>query len=171
MADQAPDKTEQYPTKLTLIGIFLTLLGLNAVRESRHPDQAMVTPFELLLLGLAAYRGGRLVAYDDVGAPLRAPFTRTHADGSGAGQTVDAAGNGPRAVIGELISCPTCAGTWITAGLVYGLRIWPVPVRLLLTILATTGIAELLDGLVETLSWTGRAAREQVGTQEQRKKK
>ena len=69
-----------------------------------------------------------------------------------------------RRVLGELLCCPTCTGTWITAGLVYGLRLLPGPTRLLLAILAATGLAELLDGLAETLTWAGRASREEAGT-------
>jgi hypothetical protein len=47
---------------------------------------------------------------------------------------------------------------------VYGLRIAPGPTRVFLAIMGATGLAELLDGASEALSWTGQAARNQVGS-------
>ena len=46
---------------------------------------------------------------------------------------------------------------------VYGLRIAPLPTRVLLTILGATGLAELLNAATEALSWTGQVARKQAG--------
>jgi hypothetical protein len=36
-----------------------------------------VTPLDLVMLGLATYRSGRLIAYERVAAPLREPVTET----------------------------------------------------------------------------------------------
>jgi hypothetical protein len=62
-------------------------------------------------------------------------------------------------VLGELLSCPICAGTWVAAGLVYGLRLLPGPTRVLLAIMSTTGVAELCYSVTEALDWTARANR------------
>ena len=64
--------------------------------------------------------------------------------------------------LGELLSCPICTGTWVAAGLVYGLHLAPRPTRVLLAIMSTTGVAHLLYSLTEALSWIGHAARRQA---------
>jgi hypothetical protein len=163
MASSNQDKEEQRATYLTLISIFLSLVGLFSLRD-RRGRESKLEPFDFALLGLATFRAGRLAAYDKVTEPLRAPFTETKPDESGAGESTDPKGKGMQRAIGELISCPTCIGTWIAAFLVYGLRLAPGPTRLLITILASTGLAELLNGLAETLSWAGRVARKEVGS-------
>jgi hypothetical protein len=117
----------------------------------------------MALLGLATFRLGRLLAYDKVSEPLRAPFTRVVADSSGAGDTVVARAGAVREVFGELLACPVCAGTWMATGLVLGLSILPGPTRVLMTIMAATGAAELLNAVHEALSWSGRLAREEAG--------
>ena len=158
------ERTERRATYLTLIGLFLSLVALFSRRERRQGTEVDLGPFDLALLGLATYRAGRLAAYDQVAAPLREPVTETKPDESGAGQTVAAQGTGARQALGELVSCPTCVGTWAAAFLVYGLRIAPRPTRVLLAILGATGVAELLDAASEALAWTARAARKQAGS-------
>jgi hypothetical protein len=163
MADERRN-VQQRATYLTLIGLFLSLVALFSTRERGRDDELELRPLDLTLLGLATFRAGRLAAYDQVTEPLRQPFTETKEDESGAGETVEARGTGARKALGELMTCPTCIGTWAAAALVYGLRIAPRPTRVLLTILGVTGIAELLDASTEALSWSGQAARKQAGS-------
>lgn len=153
---------EARTTKLTLISVFLGLLATFAGRQGRETD-LRVKPLDLLLLGLSSFRLGRMIAFEGVAAPLREPFTETRLDDTGAGQTVVAAGEGARQAIGELMSCPICAGTWAAAGLVYGLHLAPRPTRVLLAIMSATGIAELCYSLTEALDWTAHAARQHCG--------
>jgi hypothetical protein len=117
------------------------------------------------MLGLSSFRIGRMIAFEGVAAPLREPFTDTRPDGSGAGQTVVASGTGFRRVLGELVSCPICLGTWVAAALVYGLQLSPRPTRLLMAVMSTTGVAELVYSITEALDWTARAARRQCRDQ------
>ena len=148
-------------TKLTLAGVFLGGLGGFSAVLARRDEQVEIAPLELVMLGLATYRSGRLVAYERVAAPLREPVTETVPDGSGAGEAVVATGEGWRWSFGELVSCPVCVGTWVAAGLVYGLQIAPGPTRVFLAILSAAGLAEMLDSATETFTWTGKAARKQ----------
>jgi hypothetical protein len=157
------DAPERRATYLTLSGLFVSLLAAFSLREHLQEEDLELRPLDLALLGLATFRAGRLTAYDRVTRPLREPFTETRPDDSGAGETVVAKGSGAREVLGELLSCPTCAGTWIAAGLVYGLRVAPRPTRAFMTIMGSAGIADLLNCASEVLSWTGRAARKQAG--------
>ena len=155
------DRIETNATKLTLISLFLAILGTFSTRVVRDRPPLRLQPLDLLQLGLSSFRIGRMVAFEGVGAPLRAPFTETRPDDSGAGDTVVAEGTGARRAIGELLSCPICAGTWVAAGLVYGLHLAPRPTRVLMAIMSTTGLAQVLYDGTEALTWTAEAARRQ----------
>jgi hypothetical protein len=118
---------------------------------------------DLLLLSLATYRLGRLIAFDRVAEPLRSPFARTVRDVTGAGNTVIARGSGVQRAFGQLISCPICAGTWIAAGLVMLLYYFPAEVRLFLFMAAAVGGAELIHNATEAFCWTGTLNRARAG--------
>lgn len=149
-------------TYVTLIGIFWALfLALLPRRGERRPLD--LGPLDLTMLGFATFRLGRLAVDDRVTLPLRAPFTGVQPDETGVGENTVAEGAGARKALGELISCPTCVGTWAAAFLVYGLRVAPGPTRFFLAIMATTGLAELVDSLVENLRWTARRSRRAAG--------
>jgi hypothetical protein len=160
---------EQRATYLSLMGLFTTLFTTFALSQ-RKEQPLEITPMDLALLSLATYRGGRLIAYDKVTEPLRSAFASTEPDESGAGETVTPKGTGARRALGELISCPTCAGTWLAAGFVYGLKLAPRPTRIMLAILSANGAAELLDSTVEALTWSGRAARDETGMLQERQR-
>jgi hypothetical protein len=163
-------KRQEYTAKLTLIGIFWSVFVAFVSRRpfSRKQQKELdLGPYELALLGVATYRLGRLAAFDKVAEPLRQPFTETVPDETGAGETVEPRGGGIQRALGELISCPICAGTWIAAALVYSLHLIPDPTRIFLTIMGSIGLAELLNALTEALSWTGQAARRLAGNHQE----
>lgn len=155
---------EQHMTYMVLTGLFFGLFGLFNLLVGRKKKAKALKPIDLAMLGLSSYRMGRLVSYDLVFQNYRAPFNKTVPDPTGAGDTVEPAGTGWRCAIGELIACPICAGTWISAGLVYGLQLLPGPTRVLMTIMSATGLAELANAATEYLSWQGQLAREQAGS-------
>lgn len=154
---------EERATYLGLTGLFLSLLTLFSIRRWQRQETGALRPFDFVLLSFATYRMGRLAAYDKVMEPIRRPFTQTTPDSSGAGKTVVPRGTGARRALGGLFSCPICTGTWIAAGLVYGLELAPGPTRLLLSIMSAIGAGELLNAATEALEWTGQAERIEVG--------
>lgn len=163
---------QEYATKLTLIGIFLSIFAFvtglffrGGGRRTAPRKEFKIRPFDLLMLGLSAMRLGRMVAYDRVTEPLRYPFAQTKPDETGAGETVEPRGQGVRASLGQLLSCPICAGTWISAGLVYGLMAIPGPTQVFLAITSSIGLAEVLNSLTEALSWLGELARALTGAE------
>lgn len=159
-------KFQEDSAKITLIGIFLGLFTTFAFRRpaGRKKSRAFdLKPFDLGLLGLATFRLGRLIAFDRVADPLRKPFTRKIQDPTGAGVSIEPRGEGVQQALGQLLSCPICAGTWIAALLVFGLQRLPGPTRAFLAVMSATGAAELLNALAEALSWTGQAARKKAG--------
>ena len=146
---------------LLVFAVFIILAArLIPVRLNTSPSV-----FDFVLLAFATVRLGRMVAYDRVMEPFRAPFTITIPDKSGAGKTVVARGTGIRCSIGQLISCPICVGTWIAAILVYALYTFPGPARVFIIISASIGLAEMLNGLIEAFSWSGHLARTKAGVQ------
>lgn len=161
-----PAVKQEYTAKIAFIGIFLSIFAafvsrLSIWRRSREPYK--LQPFDLLLLTLSTFRLGRMVAYDRVAEPIRQPFTKTVPDETGAGESVEPRGEGLRQALGQLLSCPICAGTWIAAGLVYGLQTLTNPTRVFLAIMSTIGLAEILNALTEALSWAGQLARKLSG--------
>jgi len=156
---------EQRLTYMALSGFFVILLTtFNLLRPRQKRDDAAIKPFDYILLGLSVFRMGRMVSYDAVMEPYRAPFTETVPDGTGAGSTVEPKGEGWRRAVGELISCPICSGTWIAAVLVYGMQVLPGSTRALMAIMSVIGIGEVLNAATEALSWNAQLARERVGT-------
>jgi len=159
------DLAERRTAYAGLSSLFLALLAAFALRERKNHENLELQPFDLALLGLATLRLGRLAAYDKVFETWRLPVAETRPDESGAGDTVVPKGRGFQRALGELISCPICAGTWAAAGLVYGLRFAPRFTRALLAIMGAVGAAEIFNGAIEALEWTAQAARERAGQQ------
>lgn len=155
-------RTEQRLAYVTLTGVLLALMAALGLRRQRK--NATLQLRDVTLLGLAAFRLGRLVSYDRVMEPLRSPFTQTVPDSTGAGESVEPKGTGWRRSAGELISCPICSGTWIAAALLYGLEFAPGPTRVLMAVMSAMGLSEMLDSLTEWLCWNAQAARKQVGS-------
>jgi hypothetical protein len=164
MAIRDEEQRQERLTYMTLVGLFLGILGLFLSREQDRKRSFDLSMRDLVILGLATFRGARLVAYDRVAEPFRDPVTETVPDEFDAGENVVAEGAGVRKAIGELVSCPTCVGTWLAAGLVYGMHLAPGPTRLFAAILGVSGLAELFGASAETLTWTAQAARKHVGS-------
>ena len=156
-------QTQERATYLTLTGLFFAIFALFSWRRHRQSDAVNLKSRDLVMLGFASYRLGHLISFDKVTEPLRQPFTETKMDDFGAAMTVEARGEGIRRALGELVSCPICAGTWGAAALVYGLNLFPGPARIFTTILGAIGMGEVLHSLTEALSWTATLARKQVG--------
>ncbi len=157
---------ERRLTYSILSSLFLAVFGAFSFFQSKKKKSFKPTPFELTQLAFASYRLGRMVAYDKIFETYRAPFAQTVQDPSGAGDTTEPRGAGAREVIGELITCPICIGTWIAAALVYFLNLFPAAARTLLAITSSIGIAEFLNAATEAFQWLGQAEREEAGNME-----
>lgn len=154
----------EYATKIVLTLLFLGLLAL-FVRWRQTSGQPLYQPTTLdyVLLVFATLRMGRMIAFDLVMQPFRAPFTRTVPDATGAGETVEARGTGIQQALGQLISCPICAGTWCAGLLVCFLLAFPDAAHVFLYVLAAIGAAELLNSLNELLCWRADLDRAKTG--------
>ena len=123
-----------------------------------------------VLLGLAAFRGGRAIAFNSVFEWLRALMGAVVVpDSSGAGDNAECPPkrNGSKYALCQLVTCPICSGTWVAMALLVANAVSPEWGRGLIVVLAAAGVAEFLHWGSEFLAWGGRASREQAGTAEQ----
>jgi hypothetical protein len=138
------------PWFLALLASFgtLTVLAIVFLRNEPHVE-TLTTPMWLALLGLAAIRLGRIVALDEVTQPFRAPFVDVHVI-DGRPREV-AKPHGFRGAVGALLSSPDSIGFWMAGILVYGWILWPSGFRILIVVLAVSGLGEILNGVVHFL--------------------
>ena len=111
-----------------------------------------ISLLEIFLLGLAAFRLTRLMVYDKITAFVRNVFITEI-------EEIDE--NGEKAIyllpkegrmkgfFGELLSCYWCSGVWSSI-LLYALYvIWPIVAVHLIMILAISGIAALIETIIQ----------------------
>jgi len=129
-------------------------------------------PVFLIFLIPAASFGGRAVSYMGVFEWLRAPFTVVVPHSSGVGETVEPkdSNNIIVCVLGELIACPLCAGTWVAAALSVVYAVDSDFGRALVFIIGCAGVASILTRLAELIEWRGRLAWEDTATANRRNK-
>jgi hypothetical protein len=93
---------------------------------------------DLLRIGLASYKLGRLVAKDEVTSWLRAPVTRDE-------EATEPKPQGLERALGELVTCPYCIGIWIAAGFSCALVLLPRQTRFAMTIFGAQAVADFLN--------------------------
>lgn len=100
---------------------------------------------DVVLGGLAAHKFSRLLSKASVTSPIRAPFTRFEGP-AGSSEHVEAprGQHGVRHTLGELLTCPFCVGTWVSAAYVGGLTVAPRATRTWAAVFAVTALS---DGL------------------------
>jgi hypothetical protein len=126
-----------YPEYAALTGAFAAVVGGFLLFASRRLPERIGFG-DVVRIGLASYKIGRLVAKDDVTSWVRAPVTRdedaTQPKPEGAGRA-----------LGELLTCPYCIGVWTAAGLSYALVLVPRETRLVTTIFSAQAVADFLN--------------------------
>lgn len=160
MTSKLSNKQKKRTTYVSLMGGFAGLFAATAKLSGRKGRELELNALDVALLGISTFRAGRLIAFDSVTEPLRAPVTKQTGDG------VQPEGSGVQAAIGEMLSCPTCIGTWIAASLVLGLRLAPAPTRTFLAFMSASGVAEILDYVTEALDSGQNLAEAQVAGDE-----
>jgi hypothetical protein len=93
---------------------------------------------DVVRIGLASYKLGRLVAKDDVTSWVRAPVTRDE-------DATEPKPYGMERALGELVTCPYCLGVWVASGLSYALVLVPRETRLVTTIFGSQAVADFLN--------------------------
>src|SRR5262245_3568672 len=110
--EQRRNLPERRAIYLGLIGLFVGLFVAVAAREGRgrRGERPPIRPFDLILLALATFRLARIVSFEAVAEPIRAPVAESTLGGG-----TKPKGQGARRALGELVACPLCVGVWISA--------------------------------------------------------
>lgn len=99
---------------------------------------------DIVLLGVASHKLSHILTRAKVTAFVRAPFTRFQKS-SGQGTVSDTArGEGLQKAIGQLLTCPYCAGAWTSAGLTVGLIFNPPVTRWICGLLSVNTVTDLI---------------------------
>ena len=149
---QRDPETEERATKLALIGIFVSAVGAFALPPLRSSAPLRLGLMDILLLGLTTFRMGNMLAFERIADPIREPFAERVREPRTGEETIAPRGQGARRALGELFSCPICAGTWVAAGLVYGLHLFPRPTRAFMTVMSATAVAQILRTAIGALA-------------------
>ena len=140
MKPAAATPTEPHDYAVLSVG-YAALAGAVALLATRRRDDpAPAQPAELVLYGAATAGLARLLSKEKVTEWIRAPFVEAPADGERHPR-----GSGARYVVGELLTCTRCLGSWGALSLV-GLRaVAPRPARVGATLLALSYVNTLLQ--------------------------
>jgi hypothetical protein len=124
----------EYATLTTVfsgaLGTFLLLAG------KRLPER--IGFGDILRVGLASYKLGRLVAKDEVTTWMRAPVTRDE-------EAQEPEQEGMARALGELVTCPYCVGLWVAAGFSAAVVLFPREARFAATIFGGQAAADFLN--------------------------
>jgi hypothetical protein len=100
---------------------------------------------ELFIFSLAVFHLSRTISKGWITIPLRAPFAQYEEPSVLPSEVHEKPrGKGVRRVLGELLTCPFCLGTWVGLGLGYGWVFAPRATRLITTISATAALSNFL---------------------------
>jgi uncharacterized protein DUF1360 len=125
------------PEYAALTAAFGAVLGGFLV-AARHRLPERIGFGDVVRIGLASYKMGRLVAKDEVTSWVRAPVTRDAEASEPKPQGVERA-------LGELVTCPYCVGVWFASGLSYALVLYPRQTRLITTVFGAQAVADFLN--------------------------
>jgi len=107
---------------------------------ARDAGRDAPSPGELPVLGVATFAITKALSKEKVGVWARAPLVERGEDGERHPR-----GRGLRYVLGELVTCSRCLGTWGSLGLV-GLRVArPREGRIVASVLATSGLNDVMQ--------------------------
>jgi Protein of unknown function (DUF1360) len=119
--------------------------GLAAARVKGVSVQERIGGWEIVTAGIASQRVSRHLTRSKTTGFVRAPFTR-HRGASGGGEVDEIArGTGLRRALGELLTCPYCIGTWVSAAFVIGLIVAPRATRLLAALFTVESLADFVQ--------------------------
>lgn len=107
---------------------------LTAARRGRERLAEPTSTVDLITLGLAATKIGKVVAEDRVTVFLRRPF-------AGGPAAVQPTGAGLRRAVGELLTCPSCVSLWAAGALAVAQLARPRETRLVTRVFAASALA------------------------------
>ncbi|KJE19412.1 Protein of unknown function (DUF1360) [Frankia torreyi] len=121
-----------------------SMVGVARLVGAAPPER--VSAADLALVTVATHKLSRVLTKDPVTSPLRAPFTRFRGQSGPAELAEDVRESSEaRHSIGELITCPFCAGQWVATGFVFGLVVAPRFTRLAASVFTAAAGSDALQ--------------------------
>lgn len=128
---------------VTYGGLVTGMTAVGHARGVRLPERVPLN--DIALLGVATFRGSRILAKSAVTSPLRAPSTELAGPGSPGEVQEEVTAEGHLHAVGELLTCPFCLGQWIGTLLVGAYLADPHRTRWLAATLATAATSDALQ--------------------------
>jgi hypothetical protein len=133
--------TERFPWYIADLGVYLLLnIIFIALLHPRLDVLKTISPFAVLLFGLAVYRIANIISNEAIAQPIRAPFVSIHKKKHA---IFEVPKKGNMGAFGSLIYCPSCTGVWIGTILVYTYLLWPGIVSIIILIFAVSSVERL----------------------------
>jgi hypothetical protein len=131
----------------TLVGVYNAALagGLLVAKQSERDLPERASYSDLLLLGVATHKLGRIITKDWVTSPLRAPFTEYQESAGGGEVSEKSRGEGLQRAVGDLLTCPWCIAPWVASALAFSFVFKPRTTRFLCSIFAAVTISDFLQ--------------------------
>jgi hypothetical protein len=148
-------ETEKKAAMLLFKVAFFVAVYFISTRVQIVLDWSAIWPFFFL----AVLRAARSISFNEIGEELRAPFTEVKTDSCGAGADVHPKGEGAQYVIGSLMACPICSGTWSALALFGAYSMAPAFGTALIIILGMAGGSEILHYVAQYFEWGARRSR------------
>ena len=126
-----------YPEYAALTGAFAGAVGGFLVLANRRLPERIGFG-DVVRIGLASFKIGRLVAKDEVTSWVRAPVTEDE-------EASEPKREGAARALGELVTCPYCVGVWTSAGLSCALVLLPRETRLVATVFSAQAVADFVN--------------------------
>jgi len=124
-----------------VMSVFTGAVGLHARAAQRRGQAPTETALDAVLLALATFAVADAIAHERIAHPIREPFVTDTADDHG-GQPK---GEGMRYVIGELLTCSRCVGSWSALGLASLSAASPLAGKAVIGVFAAAGANDLLQ--------------------------
>lgn len=125
------------------------LTAAGRARGVRLPERVPLN--DIALLGVATFRGSRILTKSAVTSPLRAPFTEFAGAGGPGEVKEEVTADGHLHAVGELLTCPFCLGQWIGTVMVAAYLADPRRTRWVAATLATAAASDALQLLYTRL--------------------
>jgi hypothetical protein len=142
-ATSAAEKQRPLQTYSIFMGAFSSLFGgavALAGAKGRLPERPPLA--DVVLAGIAGHKLARLIATDEVTAPIRAPFVFARVKNGDVLE--EPTGTGVRRAFGELLTCPSCVGQWTCAAFVAGMLHSPRATRAVASLFAADTVSDFL---------------------------
>jgi hypothetical protein len=135
-----------YVVLLTVYSVaFAALMAEVKRKEEQHHAPKKMDWCELAIASLAVFQTSRTLSKGWVTIPLRAPFAKYEKPSALPSEVHEKPrGKGLQRVIGELLTCPFCLGSWVGLGFGYGKVFAPRATQTLTGIAATSAISNFL---------------------------